>query len=200
MEQQKNLAIADPPTGEGGPSGNPAQPAYQQQLPPREWPRGAFDPRAKSPALACFLSLMPGLGQIYVGYYQRGFIHGITFAGLIALLVAQADREFTPLIPMTAIFLGFFFLYNIIDAGRRASLYNQALQGTGTVSLPEESGLLGGGSTLAGVILIGGGLILLMHTRFDWSLDWLEEWWPVAPILFGAYLVYRNIESNRRQG
>jgi hypothetical protein len=49
-------------------------------------------------------------------------------------------------------------------------------------------------------VLIVIGLALLMHTRFDWSLQWLEEWWPAAFILLGAYLIYRNFESRTREG
>jgi hypothetical protein len=31
------------------------------------------------------------------------------------------------------------------------------------------------------------------------SLVWVKDWWPVAPILFGAYLLVRGIQdlSNR---
>src|SRR2546422_5166435 len=95
----------------------------------------AFDPRTKSPTLAGFLSLMPGLGQIYVGYYQRGFVHIVVVGTTIALLANDAVPE---LVPLLGLFLAFFWLYNVIDAGRRASLYNMALQGAGTMALPED--------------------------------------------------------------
>lgn len=164
---------------------------------PGEWARavGTFDPRAKSPVLACVLSLVPGLGQIYVGDYTRGFLHAGSFAGLIALLAAMSDREFTPLAPMTAIFMGFFFLYNIIDAGRRAALYNQALQGGAVTRIPDLEATGQGGSLLGGGILITGGFILLMHTRFGMSMDWVETWWPIFPMMMGAYLVYKHLAS-----
>jgi hypothetical protein len=29
------------------------------------------------------------------------------------------------------------------------------------------------------------------------SLDWLEEWWPAAPILLGAYLLVKAIQERR---
>jgi hypothetical protein len=155
------------------------------------------DARAKSPALAGFLSFMPGLGQVYVGYYQRGFVHAIVVAVLITLL-ATGLEAFTPL---AAIFLAFFWLYNIIDASRRASFYNQALAGQEMMSLPSDFTSPGmGGSIAGGLILITVGVILLLHTRFDVPLDWLEQWWPVAPILLGVYLFSRAIQERWARG
>ena len=92
------------------------------------------DPRRKSPLFATFLSAMPGLGQVYVGYYQRGFIHAIVVSTLIALLAADLG----PLTPLASLFLAFFWLYNIVDAGRRALLYNEALAGRTGIELPED--------------------------------------------------------------
>ena len=62
---------------------------------------------------------MPGLGQVYVGYYQRGFIHVLVAATIITLL---ANGAADALIPLLGLFLGFFWLYNMVDAYRRASL------------------------------------------------------------------------------
>ena len=39
------------------------------------------------------------------------------------------------------------------------------------------------------------GLILLANTRFGVSLDWIEDWWPVAIIAFGGYLAYRAVQE-----
>lgn len=149
--------------------------------------------RSKSVVLACVLSIMPGLGQVYVGYYTRGFVHVFAFASIIALL---ASGDLSGLAPFLGISLGFLYLYNIVDAGRRASLYNLALQGLGPEKLPEE---LSGrrGSLGSGIILIGVGVLLLAHLRFDMSLEWLEEWWPLALILFGAYLALQAIRDRR---
>jgi hypothetical protein len=149
--------------------------------------------RSKSVVLACVLSLMPGLGQIYVGYYQRGFVHVFAFAAIIALL---ASGDLHDLAPFLGISLGFLYLYNIVDAGRRASLYNLALQGLGPETLPDELSR-GRGSLAGGVILIGAGVLLLAHLRFDMSLYWLEEWWPLALIGFGAYL---TLQAMRERG
>jgi hypothetical protein len=164
---------------------------------PAPIPAQASDPRAKSPALACVLSAMPGLGQIYVGYYQRGFVHALVVAVLITMLATGDLDELTPL---AGLFLAFFWLYNIIDAGRRATLYNQALAGTTGFDLPSDFEMPRfRGSVFGGLLLIGFGFALLLHTRWDVSLRWVEEWWPVAPILLGGWLIAKAIQD-RSQG
>ena len=148
------------------------------------------DPQRKSPFLAGFLSaVMPGLGQVYIGYYQRGFVHAIVVAVIITLLASNALEA---LIPLGAIFLGFFYLYNVVDGARRAALYNHALAGGGEIELPEDFQALGvQGSIAGGVVLVALGVLLLANTAFGMSLAWLEEWWPAALIGFGAYLVWK---------
>lgn len=149
----------------------------------------ARDPRQKSPFVAGLLSAIPGLGQVYVGYYQRGFVHALVVATLISLLAAEG---LGPLTPLASVFMAFFWLYNIVDAGRRASLYNQALAGVAEIDLPEDFKTPGfRGSVAGGVAIAALGLILLLHTRFGVSLDWVGEWWPAALILGGAYLVWK---------
>lgn len=170
------------------PRPQPAHPQPHAHAPAQPY-MATGDPRQKSPFLAGLLSAVPGLGQVYVGYYQRGFIHALVVAALIALLSSEA---LDALIPLGAIFLGFFWLYNIIDAGRRASLYNQALAGVADIELPEDFKMPGfRGSVAGGLAIAAAGVILLLHTRFDVSLAWLEEWWPAGLVLFGAYLVWK---------
>jgi len=142
------------------------------------------------------LSAMPGLGQVYVGYYQRGFVHAIVVATIITML---ATGNFRGLEPLMGFFLAFFWLYNIIDAGRRAALYNQLLAGSETIELPRDFSVPKFGSVFGGLGLLVFGLLLLMHTKFEMSLVWVKDWWPVAPMLFGAYLLVRGIQdmSNR---
>jgi hypothetical protein len=143
------------------------------------------------------LSMMPGLGQVYVGYYPRGFVNAVTVAGIISILAATEDA---PYIPLLAMFMAFFWLYNIIDAARLAALYNRALAGGREPALPEGFALPGmGGSILGGSILVAAGFIVLLHTRWGVRLDWVGEWWPIFPMLFGVYLVARAvIDRNKR--
>lgn len=165
---------------------------------PAATPYQAFDPRHKSPILASLLSFMPGLGQVYVGYYNRGFAHAMVVATLIALL---ASNQIDDIAPFIGIFLAFFMLYNIIDAGRRAAFYNQALsegESFEPIQLPGDAGGLGPQANLVGgVMLMAAGSALLLHTRFDVSLDWVQDWWPAAPMVLGLYMIFLAIQERR---
>ncbi len=166
-------------------------------------PRLASDPRRKSPALAGILSMMPGLGQVYVGYYNQGFINMLVCGGTIFLLSASGHhysssglRAFEPFL---GFFLAFYWLYNIVDAYRRAGFYNQSLAGLGPVELPADMKLpKAHGSMAGGVGLIVIGLLLFANTALGMSLDWLEQWWPMGLVLIGAWLVYRNFADKQQ--
>ena len=56
---------------------------------------------------------MPGVGQIYLGYYKLGFIHNIVFASTIMVLNTRLPD---PMYPLLGISLAFFFIYNVVDA------------------------------------------------------------------------------------
>jgi hypothetical protein len=113
----------------------------------------------------------------------------------IALMAADVVGQLTPLFGM---FIAFFWLYNIIDAARRAAHFNEALAGNPAFDLPEDFKMpKTGGSIFGGACLIAFGLILLLHTRFDMSLDWMEEWWPMVVIIAGGYLLVRAIQDRQ---
>ena len=136
---------------------------------------------------------MPGLGQVYVGYYQRGFVHLVVVATAITLL---ASGSLGPLVPLVGLFMAFFWLYNMVDAWRRAALYNYALEGGTEMELPDDLQVPAFRGTLTGgVTLMVVGLILLANTRFGMSLDWIEDWWPLAIVGFGGYLAFKAVQE-----
>ena len=154
----------------------------------------------KSPAVAGLLSLMPGAGQIYVGYYKIGFIHNVVFGTTIAFLAAGGG-PFPALVPAMAIFLSFFVIYNIVDASRRANLYNLALDGGEGIDLPNmdmDISLPSLGSSMGGaVILIVLGVVLLSNTLLGIPLDWLAAWWPVIPLGLGVHLLVKALKERQ---
>lgn len=159
--------------------------------------RAVRDPRRKSAVLAVLLSMMPGLGQVYVGSYRRGFINILVVAALITLLA----NDMGPLTPLAGLGLAFFWLYNMIDAGRRANHYNMLLQAQAGGQFPEDldfSDFSGSGGTRAGgIVLMVLGFMFLMNTRFRWDFDWLEEWWPLGFMFLGAYLFWKDHQARK---
>ena len=188
MNSHEDPVIAQ--TYEGRPYGRTPEPAAPpaQPMVRRDY---IDDPRRKSPVLALVLSIMPGVGQVYVGFYQQGFTNALIVAALIALLSTHMSRGAEPLFGM---FLAFFWFYNVVDAWRRAVFYNNALAGIGPAALPEEFSIgRGQGSLVGGVALIIVGLVLLSNTLLSLPLDWLDQWWPVAFLIIGGWLVYPTI-------
>ena len=163
---------------------------------PRQ-PYMGSDPRRKSPMLAVVLSLMPGLGQIYVGFYLQGFINIIVVASIIAAMTRGVPNFIYPLL---GLFLAFYWLYNLVDAGRRAAFYNQALDGMTDAPIPAEfKPLTEKGSMVGGAALVLLGVFFLAHTRFGLPLEWLERWWPMALVLAGVFLLFQSWHSRKEK-
>ncbi len=186
-------------------------PSHETQAPPPFLPQGfsprmpntlnqpylAEDPRRKAPVLAMVLSLMPGLGQIYVGFYQQGFVNILVVASIIAILAHGVPYYMAPLL---GLFLAFYWLYNIVDAGRRASFYNQALAGMTETPLPAEFRTFEGkGSLAGGAALVLLGLFFFAHTQFGMPLEWLEQWWPIGLVGAGLFLLYQSWEDRNKK-
>jgi hypothetical protein len=166
---------------------SPAYESVARAIPERR-ERYVDDPRRKSVIVAALLSAMPGLGQVYVGYYPQGFANILTVCATITLIASGVAGS--RLEPMFGLFLAFFWLYNVVDAGRRASLYNQALSGLRPMDLPEDGKVpMRFGSMAGGVVLIVAGVVLFSHTMFGVPLDWIAQWWPLALVAVGAWLI-----------
>ena len=143
----------------------------------------------KSPALAAVLSIMPGLGQVYVGYYQHGFQYLLLTAVLIGVQNTSPPEY---LAAMCGIFMAFFWIFQMIDAHRRAHHYNRALDGLTTDAVPDDFEMPGvKGSMPVGIVLIVVGVLVLLDLNTNISLEWLENWWPAGLIAAGVWLVLR---------
>lgn len=167
-----------------------AQPDAPAAVPARGFYR---DPRLKSPVLAAVLSLMPGLGQVYLGFTRLGFVHGFSAAAMIALM---ASNRLGALEPLVGFSLAFFWLYNVVDAHRRALLVNEALLRLEPSELPDDLGALPVGVRLAlGLGLIGVGILSFLSKFFGLSFAWLLDWWPLGFVALGLYLVVRAVKD-----
>lgn len=148
----------------------------------QELERAKRAPLQKSPTLAAVLSLMPGLGQVYVGYYLAGFINIL----VVALLINTLTHIHGPgPQPFLGLFLAFFWLFNVFDAARRANLYNRHIAGTREEAPPTDSPLTGG------IILLVIGILLTLAITFDIRLAFLETIWPLALVAAAVYLLVK---------
>jgi hypothetical protein len=137
-----------------------------------------------SPALATCCGFIPGLGAVYNGEYMKAIIQVCVFVGFI-LVLQSTNSELVQTV--FGISLGAFIFYMLVDANRTAKA---RLMGQNP---PEWFGDAFGGRNVGPFILIGIGVIFLMHNFDVLDLDRLfERWWPLIFIGAGAFLVWRR--------
>ncbi len=182
-------------------TGAPPPPA-----PPETAPRPApvVVVEKKSPGLAGVLSaIFPGLGQLYLGLYQRAFKIAAVFVGLIWLITVNfMGGRTTPLLGMGIAFIWFF---GIIDAVRQAKAINSGYIEAGGLAGSERLVRKAPESVASltwGVILVGIGTLWLLDRYVDLDRFWalVEDWLaPVSFILLGLILITTYVIKKRRK-
>lgn len=164
----------------------PPPPAYPvaPPAPPAAYPLPTNqNPNFKAPALAGVLSLLPGLGHVYLGLYQRA----LTFFLIWVALWAICDQvhhvgPFWLLIP-------FWWFFVLIDAVQQS----KAINATGVPEqniVGKEIPIKGGGSLFLGVlfVLLGGFFLIKQFVTIDLSFLW--NWSPLLLVAFGAWQIF----------
>ena len=137
------------------------------------------DPLGKSPGLALFLSiLIPGLGHIYVGAYERALmiIGGI---GVSIWAIVHSEGQLWPL----AFAIAFAYFFSIFDAYREAQIANLADQ-----ELPKPR-RQGEGRLMFGIFLTVVAVMVLADNLDLFDIRWFYEWWPALVLLIGLYFI-----------
>ncbi len=172
----------------------PPPPSYPATAPSATGPLPVY-PQTKSPALAGFLSIFPGLGHLYLGLYQRAF----AFAGAFILSIGFASHRsgefFGPLI-------AFIWFFGIIDAVRQAHAINRGfVSEAGFIPEPQLRRAVTGSAGLTwGIILVGLGVLWLVDRYMDIDWSFMETWGtPSALILLGLILVISHIRRKREE-
>lgn len=127
----------------------------------------------RSPAAAFWLSLLPGLGHLYLGLTVKGLVFALLAVGLIDILDRGADA-FGILVPI-------YWLFVMLDAHRSAQAMNRG-------ALAGET-FMGTGSKWWGGALIALGVMFLLYNFDLFDFDWLWQFWPVALIVVGIKLL-----------
>ncbi len=154
-----------------------------QVVPPPQTPK---PPTHKSPGLAVFFSLLPGLGHIYLGLYSRGI--GFFAAFFSALWLAEhAD--------LSGAIIAFVFFFAMFDAHRMAVLLGNTpfLEASGAAAI-SAGGMKKGNFTL-GIVLLAAGTLLLYSNFYPLDLSFLADWWPLSLILFGLWLLVQDLKN-----
>jgi len=165
-------------------------------IPPGAVPLPYMMPERKSPVLAGFLSMFPGLGHLYLGLYPRGIAFGIAFVVAISFSAHGRGEFFGPMI-------AFIWFFGVIDAVRQAHAINRgyvAESGYGPSPAQIRKAASGTASLTWGVILVGIGSLWLIDRYVDINWDFLDRWGaPAAFILLGAILIATHIRRKRRE-
>lgn len=147
-----------------------------------------------NPGLAGVLGAIPfGVGAVYCGQYVKGLVH----LGIFVLLLIAVSSD-VPWYLHTAfgLSIAFFVIYQIVDAVRTAKAI-QAGQPT-----PDPFGLaetFGAGQKIdaskvptGAIVLIGLGVIFLLHTLGIWEFS-AQRIWPLVLIGIGGWLLVRRL-------
>jgi len=184
----------------------PSQGGYQTVIPPgmpgapgMRVPSGGSGPQpVVAGILAGFFPI--GVGAVYCSQYAKG----LAYLVIMVLLGYGTDHAGGLGGIFVAAFL-FFWVFQIIDAIRTA----KAMQ-TGE-PIPDPLGIaqaFGGGGTgaekidvskvpIGAVILIGLGVLFLLHTLGVWEFGF-SRFWPLIIVAFGAFMFYRQWERPDR--
>ena len=150
-------------------------------------PPGPYVRLPKSAGLAAFLSLFPGLGQVYNGQLARAFAFFFAWVGSIYLTSSGHEFPFAFVIP-------FVYMFNMIDAWKGANAINQRF--LGGRSEPEE------GVTIEppvwGALLVIFGVLILLSNLGWLELERLAQWWPVLLIAVGLWFVYASVQQKKK--
>ncbi|MGE5413932.1 MAG: hypothetical protein ACM3NW_07150 [Syntrophomonadaceae bacterium] len=192
MNETFNTPPMTPPTGAPPSPGVPPV----APVPPAALPSYPVIVERKSPALAGFLSIFPGLGHLYLGLYPRAFAVGGAFIlGIMMSHRGAAGEFFGPLI-------AFVWFFGIIDAVRQAKAINRGeLAEAGLAGERQlRRAAAGTGGLTWGVILVGLGALLLIDRYFDIDWSFMSEWGgPAAFILLGLVLIVSHVRKRRAE-
>ena len=161
------------------PPQSPAAPAAEPSLPSSH----------KNPTLAAFLSIFPGVGNLYNGLYMRGLAFFLICSSMIFLVAEHPGPLFGMAIP-------FFWIFNMVDAYRQATLINYGYGADMGVDEPPKLSGAGQGGMMVGVILfLIGGVALLEQFDMRINLNWLIDLWPVFLMAIGAWLIFDTVRD-----
>jgi hypothetical protein len=180
-------------------SGLPPQTPYQPApgYPPPLQPASTGPNPALAGILAGFFPF--GVGAVYCGQYAKGLAHLIIF---VLLIVGASNAHSDAMGTAFGIGIAAFVIYQLIDAIKSAKAI-QAGQpapdpfGLGTMFSVGERRDFTGGVPTGALVLIGLGVLFLLHNLNIWFLE-VDTLWPVLLIGLGLWLFAKRKACNDR--
>jgi hypothetical protein len=169
-------------SGAAVPAGTAAVPPYVP--PPSSYASSAVAgaPHTRNGSVAFLLGLVPGLGAVYNGEYNKALIHIVVFAAIIVGLSSDIGESETTAL---AFLLAGFVFYMAFDA-RRTALARSA--GQAQIDPLEHWSRE---RPVGPIILIGLGALFLLN-NFSWFAFYrVKQLWPLVLIGVGL-LMFRN--------
>ncbi|MEW5806345.1 MAG: DUF5668 domain-containing protein [Acidobacteriota bacterium] len=140
----------------------------------------------KSPAIATLLSLIPGLGFIYLGLYMKGMAIFAAWVGFLVLF--ENGNDIGPLIGIA------FWAFQLVYTNQEAKRLNRSMMGEqGKRAEKEEIQ----GSLAWGIIIVIIGFLFLIH-NFGFNLSWLVKFWPLLVIGIGIQMIWSFVSVGRQ--
>jgi hypothetical membrane protein len=119
----------------------------------------------------------------------------LTFFLVIACLIGIVSDGRHPLFGLA---IAFFWLFNLIDAYRQATLINYGYaQDLGLLDMPKVP-RAGQGGMIAGALLSLVGITAIADRYFDIRFDWIFDLWPFALVAMGLWLIVSTVRDRRR--
>jgi hypothetical protein len=151
-----------------------------------------------NPALAGILAgFFPfGVGAVYTAQYAKGLAHLVIFL----LMIVGLSSDLPWFVDMVlGISLAFFYVYQIIDASRSARAIQMGEPAPDPMGLAQTFGagekFEPGKVPVGAVVLIGMGLLFLLHTMGVLEFGF-GRFWPLILIFLGGWTFYRHWERS----
>jgi hypothetical protein len=133
----------------------------------------------RSPAAAFWLSLVPGIGHVYIGQPAKGLVLIVSVASAI-YLAAEGPGAFMGLL------IPFLWIFSMIDAHRSAVELNHLLDSGQPPPDPSVGFRFG---KWWGWALIAVGAVMMIDNYGWFDLDWIQDLWPIGIIALGIYIL-----------
>lgn len=176
------------------PDAGSAYSPYTAPVPPPVPDAGA------SPGLAFLLGLIPGVGAIYNGQYVKGLIHVIVLGVLISIVDnGEMSGGLEPLFGMMIAAWIFYMAFEAYHTAKKRLLGQPVDEFSSVFPLRRQPGQHSQ-FPVAPAFLIAVGVLFLLNNMGIIRFYQLLQYWPVALIALGAYMLYERISSSQTNG